>query len=87
MARNYTVLAPGCPEVVVIEQEEIKFVVYKEYENTNILFFYSEGDEVGGTWVHAVPFAKRFDTYDEAKTLADEWGEDVKIGVCYEVPR
>lgn len=85
MSREYTVLAPGCPRVVIVEQEETKFVVYKEYERTQILMFYSEGDSIGGTWVHSIPFAKIFENYADAKALADEWGDGVKVGVYYEV--
>lgn len=86
MMRTYSVLAKGCPEIIVLEQSDYKFVVYKEYpDNGNILMFYACDTENSNAdiWVHAVPFAEKFDSYADAKLLADD--RNAKIGIYHEV--
>lgn len=84
--RKYDVLGSQPVSVIFLEEDDYQFIIYKEYsDNKNVLMYYSiAGEEFQNNpyWVHVPSFAIRFETYEEAKRLADLM--HAKVGIYHE---
>lgn len=89
---RYTILVRTHPEILIIEQDTHKYVVYKQNVINKALNYYSCalsneetycGVELDITWVFNPWFATTFDNLDSAKSIAKTY--DAKVGIYYEM--